>query len=234
MTKQEPLPSDALQNACDDMPKKEFVLSLGDPDHIDAISEHVQKHLGPVKSVFHEIWSDKVHVDVHWVEPTESFPFNFLVTSGMSERPMCVPEELEGFDYAELYMILPPDWPLDEKSLENEDNSWPLHSLRQLARFPHEYDTYFHIGHTVGGDGDQRLSPNCPFAGFLIYVSSSLGENFLSLPREDGKSVVFYCLIPLYKEEIELKNNEGLDKLFELFAQHGVSVVVDPERQCVC
>jgi len=61
---------------------------------IEQISDHVERHIGPIESVFHEIISDTVHVDVHFVPPTEARPWTTLVTSGMSDRPMAAPEGL--------------------------------------------------------------------------------------------------------------------------------------------
>ncbi len=54
---------------------------------IEQISSHIEAHLGKVETVFHEILSDIVHIDVHFVKPTSEFPFVRLVTSGMSDLP---------------------------------------------------------------------------------------------------------------------------------------------------
>ena len=235
MTKQEPLPSGGVRMTYDDMPQKGFEpVITGDADHIEAISDHITKHVGPIKSVFHEIVSDKVHVDVHWIESSEEQPFNVLVTSGMSDRPMCAPEGLKDYRFAELCILLPPDWPFDMESFKNEDNYWPIRWLKKLARFPHEYDTFLCTAHTIGGGETEPFSPNCPFSGFLIFVPVSLNEEFQCLHLENGDTIRFYCLIPLYNEEIELKTNQGLDDLLELFEQHEVTDIVDVKRPCVC
>lgn len=218
----------------DDMPQKGFEPASGDPGHIDAISDHIERYVGPIKSVFHEIVSDKVHVDVYWVEPSEEQPFHVLVTSGMSERPMNVPEGLEDYRFAELCILLPPDWPLDMESFKNEDNYWPVRWLKELARFPHEYDTYFFMEHTIGGEDSEPFSPNCPFTGFLIFVPPSLDEGFITTQSENGDTIFFYCLIPLYKEEIDLKMNRGMDELLDLFEKNDVSDIVDVERPNLC
>ena len=55
---------------------------------LEQISAHVEKHLGKIQTVLHELVSDAVHVDVHVVSPTLEFPFARLVTSGMSDLPM--------------------------------------------------------------------------------------------------------------------------------------------------
>ena len=87
---------------------------------IEQISGHIEQHLGPIETVFHEIASDMVHIDVHFVKPTSTFPFVRLVTSGMSDLPMTTPEESEAPQFAELLITLPADWHLDQKSFENE------------------------------------------------------------------------------------------------------------------
>ena len=80
------------------------------------ISDHIERHLGKVDNVFHELVSDTVHIDVHQVKPTSEFPFWRLVTSGMSDLPMTVPENTEGVPrFLELMITLPGRWRVDQK-----------------------------------------------------------------------------------------------------------------------
>jgi hypothetical protein len=235
MTKFESLPSGAARMTYDDVPPKDFEFAIGNEKNIDTISEHIEKHVGHIEKVFHELLSDKIHVDIHWVAPSEERPYNVLVTSGMGDRPMTVPEGLEEFQYAELYLLLPPDWPLDKKSFEDENNYWPIRWMTQLARFPHEYDTFFCMEHSIGGQENAAMfPPNCPFSGFLFFTSVSLPEEFATLRLETGETIHFYCLIPLYAEEIDLKNNEGLDALLERFEKIGVTDIIDIHRENSC
>src|SRR4051812_32971873 len=91
---------------------------------IEQISAHIEAHLGKVETVFHEVVSDTVHVDVHFVKPTEGFPFVRLVTSGMSVLPMSVPEGMDVPRYVELLVTLPGDWRLDQDSFKDEAWYW--------------------------------------------------------------------------------------------------------------
>ncbi|MCA8989695.1 MAG: suppressor of fused domain protein, partial [Planctomycetaceae bacterium] len=56
--------------------------------HLDQITSHIEKHLGEVKTVFHELISDLIHLDVLYIPPNESHPVQTLVTSGVSDLPM--------------------------------------------------------------------------------------------------------------------------------------------------
>lgn len=38
---------------------------------LERISEHIEAHLGPIGSVFHELVSDLVHIDVHFLPANE-------------------------------------------------------------------------------------------------------------------------------------------------------------------
>ena len=81
--------------------ERDFELAIGDSENIEAISDHIEEHIGKVHMVFHELVSDLVHIDVHWVKPTRKRNWHTLVTSGMSDLPMVVPDELASMERAE-------------------------------------------------------------------------------------------------------------------------------------
>jgi hypothetical protein len=108
---------------------------------IEEISTHIERHLGEVSGVFHELVSDTVHIDVHYVKPTQERPYHTLVTSGMSDLPMSVPEQVDATRFMELVVTLPEEWLVDQEAFANEAWYWPIRQLKYLARFPHKYDT---------------------------------------------------------------------------------------------
>src|SRR5687768_14726391 len=110
--------------------KQEPDHATGNESNIEAISAHIEKHIGPVDYVFHEIVSDLVHIDIHFVKPSEEFPYNVLVTSGMSDKAMNVPDEMEDFKHAELCMLLPANWSLGQDAFKDENHYWPVRWLK--------------------------------------------------------------------------------------------------------
>ena len=212
-----------------------FEMSHGDGDAIESISDHVEEHIGPVQSVFHEIISDLVHIDVHMVAPTRKQPFYSLITSGMSEVPMTVPDGLEEFRFAELMIRLPKDWPMTQNDFEDENHYWPIRLLKMLARLPHEYDTWLGFGHTVpNGDPAERYAPNTQFSCALILPMIHVPEGFHQLEMSEDKVIHFYGVYPLYPAETAFKLNQGTDELVELFEKHDISEVIDNRRKNVC
>lgn len=212
-------------------PAGDASLSAGDEDLIESISDHIERHLGPVESVFHEVVSPIVHVDLHWVAPSRTHPWHTLVTSGMSERPMNAPEGVSGCEYAELLVSLPATWPLTSEALEDESNYWPLRWLKLLARFPHEYQTWLWNGHTMpNGDPPEPFAPSTRLCSMMLAPPIHYPPEFFTLDAGPGRTVHFWSLMPIYIEEQELKLRKGADALLERLDQAGVTEVIDLNR----
>jgi len=214
---------------------KEFTLTTGDGAAIEAISSHIETHLGAIDGVFHELLSDLVHIDVHHVAPADERPFHTLITSGMSDLPMTVPEGAEAFRFAELLIHLPPEWPLTQEAFQDEANYWPVRWLKTLARLPHEYNTWLGYGHTVpNGDPPQPFARNTELCCCLIFPPLEVPDEFGTLEVDADKQIHFYGLTPLYREEMDFKLAHGMDALIERFEEHDISGVLDLQRRNVC
>jgi hypothetical protein len=201
---------------------------------VEAIARHIERHLGPIASVFHELVSDAVHLDVHWVKPRPARPYHFLVTSGMSDRPMNVPAAAKAPRHVELMVTLPERWSIGDAAFENENWYWPLRQLKTLARFPHKYDTWLGEGHTVTNDDPpQPLAPGTRLCGALLQPPQHVPAAFRELRIDGRKAIRFLAVVPLHEEEMALKMREGTESLLKLLRKHGVTDVVDPVRRSV-
>ena len=206
--------------------------AVGDAEIIEAVTAHIERCIGPVDVVFHELVSEYVHVDVHHVPPSPERPFHVIVTSGMSERPMQTPPELAEDDRrAELLMCLPSEWPINDEAFRKDRFYWPVRWLKTLARFPHQWGTWLGYAHTIpNGDPAEPLGPGTKQAGLLLSVPSMLGDEVHRLGLADGRVVRFWSVVPVYKEEMDLKLEKGADALFERFDEVGVTDLIDPDR----
>lgn len=190
--------------------------------------------------VFHEIVSDIVHIDVNIMRPTEDKPFYVLYTTGMSDLPMTLPDELrdrEDLKYAELLLFLPADWEFGKELALGKDLPsryyWPVGLMMFLARFPHQYQTWLGWGHTIpNGPGYAPLDDS---VGFSAAVLTGGGDGPLgTLKTKDGKLIHFYMVVPAYKEEIQYKLKYGMEKLAELFQSGDFSMILDIRRPNLC
>lgn len=189
--------------------------------------------------VYHEIISDLVHIDVHILRPTSDANFYVLYTTGMSDLPMTLPEDLtsrEDLKYSELFLFLPGDWDVGEENQTAAElpytSFWPIALLKFLARFPHEYKTWLGFGHTM--PNGPNYEPVCDGVGFGGVVLTWLGEDMGHVETEDGHDVKLYMVIPAYKEEIEYKLKYGMEGLEKKFQEEKLPLVLDIHRPNYC
>ncbi|PYI51607.1 suppressor of fused domain protein [Paenibacillus flagellatus] len=188
--------------------------------------------------VFHEIISDLVHIDVNVMEPTEREPFWILYTTGMSDLPMTLPEEIleelgDGIDRAELMIFLPTSWEMSEQAFKDDNNYWPIRLMKQLARFPHQYNTWLSYGHTI--PNYREYEPYAEGTGLNGVVLYKLDDDLSVIPTKDGNKVHAYFLVPLYREEMEYKLEYGMEALMEkLFELGNDALVLNPKRKNTC
>lgn len=207
----------------------------GEPANIEIISAHIEKHVGAVKTVFHEIVSPTVHVDIHHVPPAAGRDFHTLVTSGMSDLPMTVPEGCEELAFAELVALLPSKWPLSQEAFRDERNYWPIRTLKILARFPHEYGSWLGLDHTIpNGDPPQPYAEDTALCGVILTGPVSLRKEFFLLEAGENRKIQFLNVIPIHADEMQLKLDRGADSLYKRFEQSGVSDVIDAGRSTAC
>src|ERR1700722_1221996 len=203
--------------------------------NLEAITAHLERHIGPTDGAFHEIISDQVHIDVVMVPPTEKFPHWTLVTSGMSDRPMKSPAERKTKPYAELLIRLPRDWPVpgrgDQTEWKKEVNYWPVRLLKFIALFPHKYGAFLWVGHTLdNGQPAKPWSPGIPFMGAFLGPSRTLPKEIGNLVVSEEKTIKFMALYPAYLEETALAGKAGGETLWKKFVEGGVTDVVDAGR----
>ncbi|RKP49957.1 suppressor of fused domain protein [Cohnella endophytica] len=209
--------------------------TYGEEGWSEKIEEHFEKHYGTVETVLHEIMSDLIHVDVHHIKPTERHPYHVLFTTGMSYLPMNAPEGREDYRFAELMVCLPSDWPISDAAFENPDHYWPVYWLKMLARLPHEHDTWLGQGHTIpNGDPAEPLSGATNLNGIILLPPIRVSQEFHTLQIDEERCVHFYCLVPLFGEEMQFKLDEGSDALLDKFDKYQLNEVVDLKRKNTC
>lgn len=213
--------------------EKEWEFPKGE-ECIEEISNHIEKHIGKVRMVFHEIVSDTVHIDIHHVTPTEKYPFHTLITSGMSDLPMKIPQEVNAPAYLELVLTLPTYWQLDQESMQNDKWFWPIALMKYLARFPHKYDTWLGWGHTMpNGNPAENYSDNTKLNGIILFSPMSYPAEFEHLDINQEKTISFVSIAPLYQQEMDFKLKEGGVALLEKLLDANITDIINEERDCV-
>lgn len=214
----------------------DFVRDFRSPP-AESLMEEVCAHMDAIgiaqDSVFHEVISDLIHLDVHVSRPSRERPFVTLFTTGMSDLPMAAPEGWEEFARAELMVCLPKDWRLDAESQKDPRWFWPMRLLKFLARFPHRFETWLAEGHTLpNGDPAEPYAEGTELSCVLLQHARRVPEGAEVIETSKGP-VHLYGIVPLHPDETDLKLREGLEGLAPLLEKRGVDELLDPKRRSV-
>ena len=192
-------------------------------EDMEIVENYIDDTFGEVESVFHELLSTHIHVDVHYIPPTPERNFITLVTTGMGAVPMELPEGRDPKDYsrAEVMICLPADWKLKTAigaadGQSDEKDYWPVRILKQLARFPIYCETWLGWGHDV--DFGEPFAENTGFCSVLLINNIFEGKE-QECRLTDGDRVNFYQVIPLYREEMDYKVEYGTQGLMYCFGE---------------
>jgi suppressor of fused protein SUFU len=200
-------------------------------DWLQQIRSHVERYIGRIDRVFPGDPAAGT-ADVLHIRPIDSRPYHTLVTAGMSTVAMQVPPDMNSPRRLELMMTLPESWQLGA-DIADERAHWPTRLLQSLSRWPREHEGWLGWGHTVpNGDPPRPLAPRTALSGVIIAPSLLVPVAFYELNIADER-VAFYSAIPLYPEELELQQREGMEVLLERLLHRDINDVVELKRRNV-
>lgn len=151
-----------------------------------------------------------------------------LVTNGLRNYKMPVPEKEAGKEFNELYFSLPSYWELDER--DNPNMNWVFHWIQRLAKHVQEKQTWFGHGHTMAtGVNKLPISETMKQNHFML-SSPLLLENELAPIEIDGNKVHFLAIIPIYEDECTYKLSRGTKKFVTKFLRKGNTENLDDFR----
>ncbi|HEV7913200.1 MAG TPA: suppressor of fused domain protein, partial [Albitalea sp.] len=172
---------------------------------LEQVTRHIERRIGAIHTVFHEVVSDDLHIDLHHVKSTLFRRCEILVTSGMSARPMQVPSGARVPRFAEVLMVLPKGWPLSKSDFDDEKCYWPMRLMKSLARYPHHHNTWLGFGHTLANGATeaqtQPYAEGTSLCASVLLPPSSLREAAWSFKRSDKEDVFLWAAVPLHLNE---------------------------------
>ncbi len=182
---------------------------------MSAIEAFYRENLGDFPTVFHEIYSPDIHLDILPIPATGGYEWATIATMGMAAAPMNAPRGSPR--YAELSMPLPSDWPLLTEELTRKDRKyyWPIAWLKSLARLPISFDTFLGVGHTVPTDGMHEPDDACPFCCALIIPLLTLNPEEEMAIVVGRKRIEFWSVFPMFESEMNAYLDMGPDSFFE-------------------
>lgn len=196
-----------------------------------AMEAHALRHLGAEARPLEDPQPDLVHLDLLHVPPAPDRNYHALLTAGLSDRPMRPPPEAADLTRAELFLALPPDWPLDPDALRDPVHGWPLELLRWLGRFPHRFATWVAWGHTIPhGDPPAPYAPGTELLCAYLREPRLLEGEAATVELSPGLVAPLLAVVPIDARELELKLARGAVALELALRRADVTEMLDPER----
>jgi hypothetical protein len=198
-----------------------------------AILKFFRQQYGPIKelSVQENIPTDP-EITLHLIAPNEKQRNYVLFTTGMSTLPQKTPTGYEEYQYTELAIFLPGDWPFSKKILSDPQYSWMFQWLRKIACYPHLHKTW--LGGPIAVISNEHppkpLAPGMPMTSLLLLANL---EDCGPIAVPEDKEIQIYTVIPLFTEEMQLEKKQGIGALMQLFDLYKVTKVVDAKRSNV-
>jgi len=206
-------------------------------DHSEIVNNHIEQYFQDAEiNIFHELPTLDIHLDVYHIKPNDA-DFDLLFSNGMSSIAMDVseiPQDSDSYKFAELITMIPKGIDFGNMYPSKTPNDWVITMVKQVAKFPHFYDTWMGIGHTIQADDVMGpYSDSTEYCGCIILPTMSFPEEFQSIESKNG-IINVYSLFPLYAEELQFKINNGYNDFADLLIENDCSEVIDFDRKKLC
>lgn len=160
-----------------------------------------------------------------------STPVTVIITNGLSDYQMPVPEQVAGREFNEIYFCLPSYWEWEE--LENPRMNWIFPWIQRLAKYVVDKQTWFGAGHTLPcGKEMQELSETMRQNHFFL-SDPILLEQQLAPIEVDGKIIYMLAIIPIFPDEMDYKQGKGTFKFLQKLSNQGVTEKLDDFRSTI-
>lgn len=189
--------------------------------YLEAREAHYTRFFGPLtQPVNHSTDVQPVHIDVYQFEPNADRDFWTLVTGGMSDARMPLPNDAEAHisGYSEVFMYA------------REPLGWMISVLKGLGEMPFVDETFLHWFHTIPNGQPMTAKPSLLTSFLLLppyYEDRAFGDDFVI----DGHRVQPLFLVPITEEERQYAVKNGVEALEEKFEEGGLESVVDEDRK---
>lgn len=155
-------------------------------------------------------------------------PISILMTNGLSDYKMPVPEKVEGREYNELFFCLPSYWEWED--MENARTNWVFKWIQRLSKHVIEKETWFGHGHTMPCGVDMESLSETMTQNHLFLSDPILLENELTPLQVGDKEIHFLGIIPIFSDEMDYKQSKGTFKFLQKLSSKGITEQLDDYR----
>jgi hypothetical protein len=212
------------------------------PKHINEIARQLQPLLGEHYFVHEMPVENVVKVDLIVFPPHAGRASWTMVTAGMSDRPMNLPETLTADEQKHLELVeLTINLPIDafaidaagqvpDSQFRQGSSAWVVALMAVLAHLPHDYDTWLGAGSSIpNGDPAEPYASDVPFSGAIVAPTDQWPEAYRTIEASDGP-ISILSVVPVYRDEMSFLLDKGFDALHSELEAFGFTEVIVESR----
>jgi hypothetical protein len=154
-----------------------------------------------------------------------------VFTNGSSDCDLYLPDGR--WINTDVKLLLPASWPVNHESLNDPLWGWPMRWIQKILREAHDAFDYDHSPQWpddlaaifMNGDPPLPLAPNTKLCGWVC-----IHEEEASFEAPPTYWFDIRLLIPIYREEQQLIESEGIHAFLDRLEQRGIPQYIDPDR----
>jgi hypothetical protein len=162
------------------------------------------------------------------VKTTSKSPVTVLMTNGLSDYKMPVPDKWKAFEFNELYFCLPGYWQIQDR--DNPLMNWVFPWIQRLTKFVLETETWFGHGHTMPCGAEKKSLSLTMKQNHFFLSNPILLEKELEAVNISDRKVHFLAIIPIFKNEMDYKQRKGTIKFLQSLNNKGITEKMDDFR----
>lgn len=156
-------------------------------------------------------------------------PVTVIMTNGLAQKDMPVPEKYKDRKHCELYFCLPSYWEWED--IENPNMNWVFSAIQRLAKHLRDNDTYYNAGHTFKANREGNpISSTMKQNHFILTDPILLEQQLAPIENED---IYFFAIVPIFEDEFDWKNAKGHFKFMRRFTGKNNSEKLDDFRESI-
>ena len=155
-------------------------------------------------------------------------PVTVVVTNGLSDYKMPVPEKWIEREYNELYFCLPSYWEWEDR--DNPQMNWIFYWIQRLAKHVKEKETWYGHGHTMPCGKEMKPLSATMLQNHFLLADPILLEMEMAPVKLEEKEIHFLSIIPLFQDEMDYKQSQGTLKFSQKLNNNGITEKLDDYR----
>jgi hypothetical protein len=204
--------------------------------------EHIEQNIGKIDKIFNNV-SNLYNLELFYIKNSEKYNCQIIITHGISNKEMNVPDDIKDYKFAEIILFLPKDWKIEENNfkIEQDDSGWPIYNIINTAEAIYKGNFFIYTGVSVLNMSQEKNVKNYGKKNNFIatifrkpvLLGNETSKMTIYVDKRKNKNIYFYMPLFLYREEYNYRT--VIDrKMFIEKLNKEIPDILDEKRKNIC